>query len=140
MDDLFAICRASMVPDGQAVGYTLMRKDETGAGQPWPIIITRKGNNFYGFENACPHQGTRLDTYPNEFMDEDDNVLVCGKHRARFDLDSGHCFIGPCQGRDLTPIALIVDDGDLCISGIDLADEDGMDLVDHAPDVMITPE
>jgi nitrite reductase/ring-hydroxylating ferredoxin subunit len=140
MDELFAICRASMIPDGLATGFTLMRKDENGQGQPWPIIVTRKGNNFYGFENACPHQGTRLDAFPNEFMDEDNNFLVCGKHRAQFDLDSGHCFIGPCQGKDLTAITLIVDDGDLCLTGVELYEEDGMDLVDHAPEVMITPE
>src|SRR5579872_7194693 len=127
MDTLFAICATYEVEDGQATGFMLMRREPDGSPKPWPIIISRKGNNFYGFENACPHQGLRLDTRPGELMDEDANFIVCGNHDAKFDLDSGHCFIGPCQGKALTPIALIIDDGDVCVTGIDLAEEDGLD-------------
>jgi len=122
MNELFAICQTGEIEDGDASGFLLMRIDETGEPKPWPILITRKGNNFYGFENACPHEGTRLDTNPGSFMDEENNFIECGRHHAQFDIDTGECFIGPCQGARLTPIKLVIDDGDVCVTGVMLAD------------------
>lgn len=123
MDELYVICRTVEIDDGQASGFVLMRAEESGDTRPWPIIVTRKGKNFYGFENVCPHQGARLDTQPGQFLDEDGNFITCGRHQAQFDIDTGHCFIGPCQGQKLTPIKLVVDDGDVCLTGVLLAEE-----------------
>jgi len=140
MDELFVVCRTIEIDDGTATGFILMRAEPNGEPKPWPIIISRKGNQFFGFENACPHQGTRLDTQPGEFLDEEGNFITCGTHRAQFDLDTGHCFIGPCQGKNLTTIPLVIDDGDICLVGIELAEEDGLDIPDPSemPEVMIT--
>jgi len=142
MDELYAICPTGMIEDAQAMGFVLMRKEANGEGKPWPILITRKGSNFFGYENVCPHQGSRLDTAPGEFMDEDGNFIACGKHQAKFDLDTGQCFIGPCQGQRLTPVTLVIDDGDVCLTGVDLAEEDGLDLVepDEMPEILITSD
>jgi len=141
MNELYAICQTGYIEDGQASGFTLMRVESTGEPKPWSILITRKGNNFFGFENACPHQGRRLDAEPGQFLDEDGNFLTCGHHRAQFDLDTGHCFIGPCQGRGLTPLTLVIDDGDVCLTGVELAEDDGLDgEEDGAPEVMITSD
>lgn len=141
MSELYAICRTSDIDDCEAAGFVLARAEETGT-KPWPILITRKGSQYYGFENACPHQGMRLDAIPGQFLDENGNFLACGNHGAQFDLDTGHCFMGPCQGQRLTPIDLVIDDGDVCISGVKLAEEDGLDLPDPSamPEVMITPD
>lgn len=142
MDALFVVCRTIEIDDGQASGFVLMRVDEDREAKPWPIIITRKANQFFGFENACPHQGTRLDVRLGQLMDEEENFLECGQHQAKFDLDTGHCFIGPCQGKALTAVPLVIDDGDICLSGIELAEEDGLDIADpeEVPEVMITPD
>jgi nitrite reductase/ring-hydroxylating ferredoxin subunit len=142
MDELFAICSTYEIDEGQVSGFVLMRIEENGDAKPWPILITRKGNQFFGFENTCPHEGSRLDVRPGEFMDEEGNFITCGKHHAQFDLDTGHCFIGPCQGKKLTPVALVIDDGDVCLTGVRLAEEDGLDIPDpdEAPEVMITPD
>ena len=83
MDELFVICRTVEIEDGEATGFVLMKAEESGDTAPWPIIISRKGNNFYGFENSCPHEGTRLDTTPGSFMDEENNFIECGRHHAQ---------------------------------------------------------
>ena len=142
MNELFAICRTFEIDDGQARGFVLMRAEESGNAKPWPILITRKTNQFFAFENVCPHQGSRLDTRPGEFLDEEGNFLTCGNHHAQFDPDTGHCFIGPCQGQRLTPITLVIDDGDVCLTGVQLAEEDGLDIPDpdEMPEVMITAD
>jgi len=140
MSELYAICQNGEIEDGDATGFLLMRITSTGEPKPWPILITRKGNNFYGFENACPHKGEQLDANnPDAFLDEEGNFLTCQHHGAQFDLDTGKCFIGPCQGKSLTPITIVVDDGDVCVTGVELAEDDGSEP-DEAPEVMITSD
>ena len=124
MDELYVICRTIEIDDRDVKGFVLMRAGENGEPKPWPIMITRKCNQFYGYENACPHQGSRLDTTPGQFLDEDENFITCGNHQAQFDPDTGECFIGPCKGQRLTPITLVIDDGDVCLTGVVLAEED----------------
>jgi nitrite reductase/ring-hydroxylating ferredoxin subunit len=140
MDELYAICRTFEIDDNDARGFLLKKAGgENGEGTPWPIMISRKGSNYFGFENACPHQGKPLDGGGGELMDDEGNFIVCRHHGAQFDLDTGHCFSGPCQGGALTPIKVVVDDGDVCVTGVELAEEDGLDLVDtDAPEVVIT--
>jgi nitrite reductase/ring-hydroxylating ferredoxin subunit len=142
MNELYAICQNGEIEDGQGTGFHLSRVDENGDAKPWLIFVTRKGNNFYGFENVCPHQGQRLDTEAGNFMDEEGNFLTCGHHGAQFDLDTGECFIGPCQGQKLKPVQIVIDDGDVCVTGVTLAEEDGLDIEepDEAPEVMITTD
>lgn len=139
MDELYAICRTFEIDDHDARGFVLKKVNEQGEGVAWPIILSRKGSNFYGFENVCPHAGERLDANSGEFIDEAGNFIVCSKHGAQFDIDTGFCFSGPCQNKSLTPIKVVVDDGDVCITGVELAEEDGLDLPDSdAPEVVIT--
>ncbi len=130
MNELFAICRTNEIDEDRPSGFWLAVRSETGEAKPWPIVIGRKGNRFFGYENACPHTGSRLDTAPGHFLDEDGNFLTCGTHRAQFDLDTGNCFIGPCRGQHLTPVTLVIDDGDVCVTGVELAEEDGLDRGD----------
>ncbi|MDI4659038.1 Rieske (2Fe-2S) protein [Xanthobacter autotrophicus] len=140
MSELFAVCATYEVDDGDARGFVLARLDETGAVKRWPILIARQSKNYYGYENACPHEGTRLDLVPGEFLDREGNFLACARHGAKFDFDTGHCFIGPCQGKALTPIKLVIDDGDVCLVDVELAEEDGLDIEDpnEVPEVLIT--
>ena len=141
--ELFAICGTFEIEDHSARGFVLQKaveKDGAQVGEPWFIVITRKGQNFYGFENACPHQGKRLDAGLEDFMDEAGNFLVCRHHGSQFDIDSGACFSGPCQGKSLTPIKIVVDEGDVCVAGVEVFEEDGLDLEDEGPGVIITSD
>ncbi|MGY4229913.1 hypothetical protein ACVMIH_007274 [Bradyrhizobium sp. USDA 4503] len=60
----------------------------------------------------------------NEFLDPYGVRWMCGKHGSTFELGTGLCVDGPCKGRTLTPIALTVLDGDICVVGVRLV-EDG---------------
>jgi nitrite reductase/ring-hydroxylating ferredoxin subunit len=135
MAELFAICSTFEVDDGGARGFVLARPDEEGNSKPWSILITRKSKNFYGFENACPHDAAPVD------MDDEGNFLTCGRCRSQFDMDTGYCFSGAGQGKTMTTIPLVIDDGDVCLTGIELAEEDGLDITepgDDVPEVLIT--
>ena len=57
------------------------------------------------FINSCPHQGRSLNFAPGEFLFTPAGQLVCPHHGATFDVSSGLCTDGPCQGSSLTALA-----------------------------------
>ena len=120
----YVLCRMSDIPSQRARGFLLMRIEEDGMARPWPIVVIRWGRQVFGYLNQCPHHGVPLDWERDQFLDASGTRLICGKHGALFDLGSGSCVDGPCQGRALTPVALTILDGDVCVTGVKLAEEE----------------
>lgn len=142
MQDVFAICGVEAIANQRCKPFTLLRVDEDGMAVPWQIIVVRWGKTFHGYVNRCPHQGTPLNFEPNQFFDPARKFLMCGRHGAQFDVKTGSCVEGPCQGLRLAPIRLVIDDGDVCIAGVRVV-EDGsqQDLdPDDTMDIMIHPD
>ena len=141
MSELFVICETKEVQEEEVRGFVLARLVD-GRLEPWPILITRRAGNFLAFENSCPHDGARLDTGTGAFLDEESNFFKCSAHGDLFDIEDGKCFIGPAKGQGLTPIDIIIDDGDICIIDDTLTEEDGLHLrePDEHPEVVITSD
>ncbi|PEQ11754.1 (2Fe-2S)-binding protein [Novosphingobium sp. PC22D] len=126
--DLVAICALEEIPNRRAVPFVLARRGENGGVAPYPIFVLRWGRNVRAYENRCPHQETHLDWERGEFLDGSGTRIQCGKHGALFDLGTGQCVEGPCQGESLTPIETVIDaDGDICLVDADLVEEDDFD-------------
>ncbi|MDA9408805.1 Rieske (2Fe-2S) protein [Bradyrhizobium sp. CCBAU 45384] len=121
----YAICSFNDIPSRRAMGFNLMVVKDDGNHRPWPILVVRWGKRVLGYVNNCPHNNVNLDWERNQFLDPYGIRLMCGKHGSTFDLGSGRCVEGPCQGRALTPIPLVVLDGDICVVGVHLVEEDG---------------
>ncbi len=101
-----ALCALSDIPDGGAKGM------EIGVGpQRLDLILLRDGNAVRAFRNACPHQGTPLETFPDRFLDATGQFLVCTTHGARFRVSDGVCVHGPCQGAALKRVPVRVAGG-----------------------------
>lgn len=100
------LCRADEVAEGQARGFLIgdgvARRD---------VILVRRGGVLRAYVNACPHQGTPLDTFPERFLDRDGRLFVCSTHGARFRVEDGFCVSGPCEGKSLQPIACVLENG-----------------------------
>ncbi|WP_027584131.1 Rieske 2Fe-2S domain-containing protein [Bradyrhizobium sp. Ai1a-2] len=120
----YAICAFNDIPSRRAMGFHLMILDEDGSQRPWPIIVVRWGKQVFGYVNKCPHNGVNLDWERNQFLDPSGNRLMCGKHGSAFELSTGRCVDGPCKGSGLTPITLTVLDGDICVTGVRLLEEE----------------
>lgn len=120
----YVVCELNDIPSKRAQGFTLLRLDEEGQEVPWPIIIIRWGRQAFGFVNRCPHDGVNLDWERDQFLDSYGTRLMCGKHGALFDIGTGECIDGPCKGEGLEQIAVEVIDGDICVSGVELAGYD----------------
>ncbi|WP_342724072.1 Rieske 2Fe-2S domain-containing protein [Bradyrhizobium sp. B097] len=123
-DAIYAICGFNDIPSRRATGFHLMVVDDEGNHRPWSIIVLRWGKKVLGYVNKCPHNSVNLDWERNEFLDPYGVRLMCGKHGSTFELGTGRCVEGPCKGRALTPIALTVQDGDICVVGVRLVEDD----------------
>jgi len=106
-------CRvvAADVPPGRSAKVTLRHGGRLVEG-----FIVNAGGTHAAYVNRCPHVGTSLDLWPNEFFSEDGRTLVCSTHGAVFEPTTGRCIAGPCVGDALAPLPL-ERDGDYLVVG-----------------------
>lgn len=102
-------CAAADLAPGTTRKLRVARGDKSVDG-----FVVHFDGGYYAWVNRCPHVGTPLDLWPNEFLSDDGRVVVCSTHGAVFEPSSGHCLGGPCAGDRLTPLTL-VRDGDRII-------------------------
>ena len=123
MTTAYAICPAKDFPNRRGRAFSLLRAGEDGREIPWHIFIVRWDKKVYGYVNRCPHNGVNLDWETDQFLEQGSNRIICGKHGSLFELETGKCIEGPCQGQSLEPVSLSVLDGDICVTGVTLAEE-----------------
>jgi len=79
-------------------------------------ILTRLGGDVYGWINRCQHwTDVRLDR--GEGAETRNGDIICEKHGAYFEMDTGYCNYGPCEGSNLPRVGVEVHDGDVYLSG-----------------------
>jgi nitrite reductase/ring-hydroxylating ferredoxin subunit len=120
----YAICSVRDIPNRRSKSFHLLRREPDGSENPWHILVVRWDKKLYGYVNTCPHQGVNLDWERNQFFDPNGTRLICGKHGALFAVDTGECVDGPCSGARLESVRLGILDGDICVLGVVLAEDD----------------
>jgi len=142
--DVFVICDAVEIEKGDAKAFSLARLNDAGESRPFPVVIVRThANEFFGYVNVCPHGRTWLNIGDGEFFSKDRAFLRCGRHGAMFEIDTGLCIDGKCKGQSLEPIAITVVDGEVCICGVALAEDEGpnpFEDFDDTMEIMIHPD
>ena len=88
-----------------APGRTLTFRLECGGRRVNGFVVNHDGQ-VRAWVNRCPHVGTPLDLWPNEFYTDDGRDLICSTHGAIFEPLSGQCTIGPCAGDALQSLPL----------------------------------
>jgi nitrite reductase/ring-hydroxylating ferredoxin subunit len=142
---IFVVCSTRSIERGDAKPFSLSRINESGEARPFPIVIIRtEADEFFGYVNSCPHAGIWLNFGAGEFFNDDGTLLKCGRHGAEFEITTGTCIEGPCTGKSLEPLALTVIDGEVCLCGISLVEDNGMPdpFQDHddTMEIMIHPD
>ena len=94
-------CSVSELPPGRTAKFRL----RCGARTVEAFVVNHAGS-FHAYVNRCPHVGTPLDLWPNEFFAEDGRTLICATHGALYEPTTGSCTAGPCAGDALTPLPL----------------------------------
>lgn len=105
MDEDSRIAALEEVPDDGTFLFTVRNGFDTEEA-----LLVSLADDVVAFENYCPHwRDIRLDKGSGATMRDDE--LVCEKHGATFESDSGYCNFGPCEGAVLDEISVTVDDG-----------------------------
>lgn len=98
------LCRVGELDATGAKGVTL------GEAPDWrDIVVLRCLAGIRAYENRCPHQRTTLETFPDRFLDESREIVICTMHGARFRSSDGECIFGPCKGQRLQPVAIRIE-------------------------------
>lgn len=87
---------------------------ETGSF-PVNIFIININNNFFAYENRCPHTGVTLNWQPDQFFDIENHFIQCSTHGALFRFDDGYCVRGPCTGAKLRSLPLKIEDSEIYV-------------------------
>lgn len=90
-------CAVGALAPGQTSAFRLQSAD----GRTTLAFIVNHEGRHHAYVNRCPHAGTPLDLWPNEFLTEDGRHLICATHGAVFVPDTGLCIDGPCLGAAL---------------------------------------
>lgn len=120
----YIVCGINEIPNRRGKAFQLLRRMANGSATAFSIFVVRWGNRVFGYINSCPHTGAHLDWERNQFLDPNGLRLMCGKHGALFDIGTGLCVDGPCKGQGLASVAVDVIEGDVCVSGVDLIEDD----------------
>ena len=73
-----------------------------GGTKPFRILVAKNGRGeFFSYRNVCPHQGAWLNFGAGTFFDETGALLKCGRHGAKFEVETGTCVSGACEGAKL---------------------------------------
>ncbi len=79
------------------------------------VILTRLDDGVAAYKNYCQHwTDVRLDKGSGALVRNDE--IVCQKHAATFETDSGYCNFGPCEGAYLATVDVEVDDGEVFVT------------------------
>jgi nitrite reductase/ring-hydroxylating ferredoxin subunit len=92
------------LPDGGARGFDVL-------GLRCKVIVVRKGTRVFGWRDLCPHYagGTPMAWKRDAYLNGAATHLACHAHGAWFDIETGDCVQGPCLGKRLTRVPLIID-------------------------------
>lgn len=89
------------IADGDSRGF-----DPEGSGRD-TMFVVRQGNALHAYRNACPHvDGASLPWRKDAYLSADRRHIVCYAHGAMFDIASGICVLGPCEGQALTRVLI----------------------------------
>ncbi|PSQ05894.1 2Fe-2S ferredoxin [Halobacteriales archaeon QS_6_71_20] len=115
MDESERVADVEDVPEGETLLFTV-RDDEGALGEAF--LTQLSDGTVVAYRNYCRHwTDVRLDT--GEGARVTNGEVWCRRHGATFQLDTGYCDFGPCEGSMMEEVDVTVADG-----GVYLDDEE----------------
>lgn len=100
------ICPLHELADPGAREFTMGNGD-------WPLrgFVVRSGETVRAYVNHCPHAGFPLNWTPDGFLAPHSRLILCSMHGAVFEIETGLCISGPCDGLRLRALPVRVERG-----------------------------
>ncbi len=105
---MLPLCQIDDIPENSSKGYVLApegqlnEKQENKNMAEATVFVIRKEDDFFVYQNRCPHLGLPLEWMPDQFLDREGQYIQCATHGALFRIHDGYCVSGPCPGESLT--------------------------------------
>jgi len=99
------------VPSDTTLVYRLRPVD---GEEPREAILLRDEEGVVSWLNYCQHF-THIKLDKGSGAELRNGEVICTNHGAYFEVDSGRCTYGPCEGAYLTEVEVAVDDGDVVL-------------------------
>ena len=74
------------VPDCGAIALDFAKGEDR-----FSMLLARRGDAVFGYENHCPHAGYPLERPDGRVLVQQQRYMVCTAHGASFELDTGAC-------------------------------------------------
>lgn len=84
------------------------------------LFAVKKDGEIFLYYNRCPHLGTPLEWEEDRFLDADGALIQCSTHGALFQIDDGHCLVGPCKGKHLQAVGFTLENDQVMVDPSDL--------------------
>jgi nitrite reductase/ring-hydroxylating ferredoxin subunit len=104
----YSVCSVGQLKHAESLEFSLP------LGQQACFLINWEGH-YYAYLNTCPHTQVSLNWTPNQFFDVESKFIQCSLHGALFEPDTGFCLYGPCQGKSLTGLPVLIQNERVCI-------------------------
>lgn len=83
----------------------------------YSLILARRGEALFAYENLCPHALYPLDRPDGRVVMQEERYLICAHHGASFALETGACVGGPCASEErLQRVIVRIDGGDVVMA------------------------
>lgn len=96
--------------DGETLAFQLLYLGREREG-----FLLQHAGRLHAYLNECPHWAVDLDMGDGDFFDTSLQRIYCKNHGALFHPDTGVCETGPCLGRALTRLEVIVENADALV-------------------------
>ena len=89
----------------------------------WPVslMLLKKEGKYFCYLNKCPHAGHPLNLEIDKFLGPEETDIICRSHGARFSIDTGECFFGPCVDKSLIGLKIKVESEYIFLSDSDFS-------------------
>ena len=105
---MIRLCRFDELQDGYARGF--------GSGRD-TLFVVRRGSALHAWLDQCPHiHGSPLAWRKDAYLNAKRTRIICSGHGAQFDIGTGACVLGACEGQALSPVRVeIAADGSVFV-------------------------
>ena len=121
------------VPSDTTLVYRLRPVD---GEEPREAILLRDEEGVVSWLNYCQHF-THIKLDKGSGAELRNGEVICTNHGAYFEVDSGRCTYGPCEGAYLNEVEVAVDDGDVVLVD-DNYEFVGTGEIETAPDDLVS--
>jgi len=97
--------------EGETLPFTVRVR-----GKRFHGFVIRKNGRFHAYQNLCRHLPITLDLEDGKLLNYEGTLIQCQMHGALYEIETGLCVGGPCEGASLIRLSLRQEEERLVIS------------------------